>query len=107
MRLYLIRDGVNTGNAKVGLAQDVGKRLRQLQTGSPVRLYVQKSWIVPRHKAFAIERMVHARFGRWRLSGEWFDGFVVEDIIDYLDATLSTVGDVDNGYADQTRQLSG
>ena len=55
--------------AKIGTAQDVGKRLVSLQTSHHQRLKVL--WKTP--GAREMERMLHNHFSRKRLEGEWFD----------------------------------
>lgn len=65
--VYLIRQGV-TGPVKIGVAKDVVKRLRQLQTNQPVPLRI----IRVLEGDVAVERALHARFSALRLKGEWF-----------------------------------
>lgn len=72
MKLYLIRDGIKSGNVKIGLAKDAGRRVRQLQTGSTVRLYLQKTWDIPDESAHSVEAWLHRECRRYHVSGEWF-----------------------------------
>lgn len=55
---------------KVGVSQDVSKRLAELQTGSSVALEVLMS--IETSDPYSLEKELHARFAGKRLSGEWF-----------------------------------
>jgi hypothetical protein len=67
--VYVICSGGH--GVKVGIAEDVEKRCRELQTGSPHRLRVV-GCECPTGDARQIERRCHARLAAHRLSGEWF-----------------------------------
>lgn len=54
---------------KIGKADDVERRLPSLQTGSPHKLEVLKTFRCER----AMETALHRRFKPLRLHGEWFD----------------------------------
>ena len=60
--------GAYRGLIKIGVAKDVQARLRALQTGSAVRLYIMAT--TP--GSYALERHYHARFAEYREHGEWF-----------------------------------
>lgn len=69
--VYAIGDG--HGNVKLGVADDVGKRIRQLQTGNPSRLYlVAFLTLYRRCDADRIEREAHRANATERKAGEWF-----------------------------------
>ena len=57
------------GLVKIGVARDVQKRLRALQTGSGVALTLLAT--VP--GSYALERHYHDRFAAFRRHGEWFE----------------------------------
>jgi hypothetical protein len=58
---------------KIGLAKDVAKRLKALQTSSPARLKLIKSVQVESIKAAqGLEESLHKQFKEIRLAGEWF-----------------------------------
>ena len=59
---------------KIGVAEDVDERLKQLQTGCPHALFVLKS-IECKDKASAhrLEGRMHNRFSSDNLQGEWFE----------------------------------
>lgn len=67
MPVYLIRQGV-TGPVKIGVANDVVKRLRQLQTNQPIALRLIRVLEGDRDAEVAL----HRRFHSLRLNGEWF-----------------------------------
>ena len=65
----------NGGPAKLGIAQDVDKRLVDLQVGSPVQLYCWAAFeFKARHDARQAEVLLHRRLESRRLVGEWFKG---------------------------------
>jgi hypothetical protein len=60
--------GSPEGPIKIGFSRNVGQRLRELQTFSPVRLQVLAT--TPGDPA--VERRYHRMFAEHRLTGEWF-----------------------------------
>jgi len=69
---------------KIGRAKNLKKRLKSLQTSSPVRLKLLKSIQVKGEKeAHELERKLHQKFSDLRLGGEWFKA--QEDLLIYLD----------------------
>lgn len=70
---------------KVGIAVDVERRLKALQTGFPHRLRVYYHVEVGDRMARQVERECHVRLDAYRLNGEWFD-------IDPRDAFLVVQG---------------
>ena len=73
--LYVITaDGRPEYPVKIGITTDVEKRLRQLQTASPFKLYpVFISEKLTRSEAFAFESRMHREFEPRKMSGEWFN----------------------------------
>ena len=68
--IYVIKNPLNE-TVKIGVANDVDKRLKQLQTGAGIELeLIYKSVICS--NAFSIERDVHKHFEEYRTFGEWF-----------------------------------
>lgn len=67
MTVYFIRAG--DGPVKIGVADDVESRLRELQTGNHQPLHVIRS--VP--GARAEERWFHFKFQNQHIHREWFD----------------------------------
>ena len=80
--IYVIKNPLNE-TIKIGVAQDVDKRIKQLQTGAGIELeLIYKSMICS--NAFAIERDVHEYFKEYRTFGEWFK-VNPEIVIDFLE----------------------
>ncbi len=69
-KLFLIYER-DVGRVKIGLSDDPVKRLKQLQTGSPVQLelFAFRNY----QKAKVKEVDLHERFQHRRVSGEWFE----------------------------------
>lgn len=68
--VYVITDGC--GASKIGIAEDVKKRLADIQIGSSVKLRLAYSIAVPYLAASIIEYRMHKLLRDRRLSGEWF-----------------------------------
>lgn len=68
--VYVI--GGEHGRVKIGSSGDPYQRCRDLQTGSPFRLWIEHvtSTLGP---ALPVELEAHALLSRHRLNGEWFD----------------------------------
>jgi len=67
--VYFARAADGSGPIKIGSASDVERRLRELQTGSPVRLHLVG--VVARGGA-QLELGLHRRFADLRQHGEWY-----------------------------------
>ena len=68
--IYVIKNPLNE-TVKIGVAQDVEKRIKQLETRAGIQLeLIYKSMICS--NAFSIERDVHKHFEEYRTFGEWF-----------------------------------
>ncbi|WP_412104407.1 GIY-YIG nuclease family protein [Streptomyces europaeiscabiei] len=67
--LYAISSSEQLAPVKIGKSGDVLKRLRQLQTASPVPLQV---WWQRETTDPGLEGKLHRHFAAQRLSGEWF-----------------------------------
>lgn len=66
--IYVIGTDDGAGLVKIGWAGDVGRRLKALQAGSPVRLAVLAVADGPRRS----ETMLHHKCATARAHGEWF-----------------------------------
>jgi predicted GIY-YIG superfamily endonuclease len=96
MYLYFIRQKSNKPISetpiKIGITKNINRRLKELQTASPFKLEVIKSFDVSGDKkAKAIESTCHKilkRAGK-HLSGEWFKE--VKDITELYEKALSMV----------------
>jgi hypothetical protein len=69
--VYLVTDG---NYVKIGVADDVRKRLGGIQTGNPNKCYV--ICVIPckdSKSAFSVEKKLHHEYSLRRKCGEWFD----------------------------------
>ena len=67
--IYLLQ-AVGTDKFKIGRATDVARRIRELQTGSPIKIrYVYHAYV---HNANLCEMELHNKFSHQREIGEWF-----------------------------------
>ena len=66
--VYFVQSGPR-GPIKIGVAEDIKKRVATLQIGNPVPLVVMAT--VP--GGFELERELHARFLCGRIAFEWFE----------------------------------
>jgi predicted GIY-YIG superfamily endonuclease len=58
---------------KIGIAENVEKRIRQLQTGNPHKIYLIYSFLVKdRDEALRLESRFHEILRRFNKSGEWY-----------------------------------
>lgn len=72
-QVYIIEQA-ETGYIKIGISEDVQKRLAALQTANPHKLTLRYILTCPTTQdAQTIEHMLHQRYSDWRKSGEWFD----------------------------------
>lgn len=72
--LYVIAPVGASKPCKIGIAASPSDRLRQLQTGNPMRLeIVEQYWASSRDQASYWELLAHKLYGDRRLAGEWFD----------------------------------
>jgi len=74
--LYILQNG-NTNQYKIGITNNLNRRLQQLQTGCPFELKIVKIWTHYNRKIIEkYERVLHRYFTkcgcRIRENGEWF-----------------------------------
>lgn len=82
--VYIIRNGVN-GHYKIGIANNVERRLEELQVGNPVELFIVcKFFFKSRKVANKVEKSLHNRFKDHRVRGEWFSKKIQLSKIDHL-----------------------
>ena len=74
--VYVISDGFcpnTTRHIKIGMSFDYYKRYRQLSTANPNYLYLHRAYeFESQEMAYAIEKLLHIRLGKFRKKGEWF-----------------------------------
>jgi hypothetical protein len=74
--IYFIKDTVNL-TIKIGYSKKPAKRLSSLQTSSPYKLLLLGT--VPGTEADEVT--YHNQFASYRLSGEWFKGEIIEEVL--------------------------
>jgi hypothetical protein len=74
MYLYLIQQK-GSNYCKVGVSNNIKRRLENLQSGNPHKLYVVRYWKI---KDRAIETLVHNVLAEYHVRLEWFD---IPDVI--------------------------
>ena len=98
MYVYFIRAG-NNGPIKIGMADNVEKRMDSLQIGNHLKLQiVTKIKFGSRPEAFDRECQFHKMFSHKRIRGEWFEG-------DIRINALSELSEVDRAVLEDKFQL--
>ena len=102
--VYIIKAGMaKKSPIKIGVANSPERRLRQMQTGNHVELFLLYKIPMPsRAVAYRTENDLHRKLKDWRIRNEWFNGralklIKVKDIIANLEKY-----DVDKYYIDPT-----
>lgn len=67
--VYAVSSEADPKAIKIGVAQDIPKRLRSLQMGSASPIVLRWS----ARGGYPLERHLHETFDKRRISGEWFD----------------------------------
>ena len=80
--VYIIKNPL-TDHIKIGVAHDVQKRLKQLETGAGVNLEVAYRSLLCSN-AFKVEKAVHNQFDKNKIFGEWYNANV-SDVVDFLE----------------------
>lgn len=86
--LYII-SASEAGPVKLGFSQDPEKRLRQLQTASPLPLRLFHVEEVEPDRVKIAEKALHRIIGHKRVKGEWFDVSVEEAISEVMFARMT------------------
>lgn len=79
--IYFVRGVRLSDMVKIGQSISCKKRLAELQTGSPDKLYIEH--VVPIEDKIRLkeyEDKLHAWFDKWRLHYEWFQGIPDEEL---------------------------
>lgn len=63
---------------KIGVTNDIDKRVKTLQTGNPFPIVVE--FVEQKRQAYKIESYLHRMFEQYRVQGEWFKGITVRDV---------------------------
>lgn len=83
MYVYFIQIG-DSGDIKIGYTNNIKKRLKELQTGSPKKLKLLGYIDGGRTK----EQELHSQFKQYRVNGEWFR--LHQEIVDYINKNTKT-----------------
>ena len=75
-RVYFIRS--DSGPIKIGASVNPEVRLQDLQNSSPEKLCLMGHI----HGGFELERLIHEKFGAYRMHGEWFRP--EEDLLSFI-----------------------
>lgn len=67
MFVYFVQED-RTGNYKIGKADNVDKRVAQLQSGNSNKLIL----LLKVQGGYPLEKSLHKRFAKYRIRGEWF-----------------------------------
>lgn len=82
--VYLVIQS-GTGDLKIGVSSDPGKRLQTLQTGSSTHLTMEDILnYTDKKEAYAFEKLLHNTFTSIRKRGEWFDNILLNVLADCL-----------------------
>lgn len=90
--LYLLRHRNIPEYTKIGITNDIDKRIKSLQTASPTGLEVV--YTINTRFAEILERHLHTKYNRKQSNLEWFRLSPVEvlDIIHYVETLISEKG---------------
>lgn len=80
--LYIIKSKSGEKDVlKIGITNDLSKRLKSIQTGNPEIVEVVHSESIPSYiNIIEMENWLHCVFGEKRKTGEWFSDLSVKDI---------------------------
>ena len=102
--LYLI-SAIPDGPIKVGVSNDVKRRMASLQASFPFKLLLIKKWNIFGESLFKVESIAHYKLSEHRVQGEWFNCSsdvainLIEDII------KNTNGGKDVSFYDKEKPL--
>ncbi|WP_367140707.1 MULTISPECIES: GIY-YIG nuclease family protein [Streptomyces] len=85
--------------AKIGVSIDPARRLRQIQSMSPLRLEIL--WTCP--GSYLLEGRLHAHLRAYRSHGEWFDFQDLDPVKAVQDAVSKVRGDETSGHIEPAK----
>lgn len=66
---------------KIGITNDIDKRLKSIRTGNPEKVELMFLEELPKEiKVRDLENWLHSVFGFYRMEGEWFSGITVKEV---------------------------
>lgn len=86
---YVYVIGPKEGYQKIGISYNPNKRLKELQTGHPNKLFVHHKEEVLDDIKFIMERIIHKSLNHRRTHNEWFD-IPIEDAIKHIQFCMIT-----------------
>lgn len=97
-KVYLLR---SNENYKIGIAKDVNKRIKQLQTGNPYKIELIGSY--ESMHASKIETTLHNQYSHEREMGEWFTLSLREEInfineCERIENNIKILNDLGNNF---------
>lgn len=81
-KIYILSsfDGVKT-NIKIGITNNIEKRLKSIRTGNPNKVELEHIEEIPNHINIRdFENWLHSIFGNNRMEGEWFSNLTVKEV---------------------------
>lgn len=90
MKLYLIQQK-GSNYFKIGITNNVKRRLVNLQSGNPNKLYVVRYWDIPK-EARKIESLLHCMFAEHHVHLEWFQVGDVTILLEGINLVLELKG---------------
>ncbi len=83
--IYFIQCGHKRNPIKIGVAINVSRRLKELQTGNPYKLKILDIYeCKSRSHAYDLEARLHKTFKKKRMEGEWFNYKIYWRHLDFL-----------------------
>jgi hypothetical protein len=81
--MFIYAIGNTTDKQKIGISKHPEKRLTELQTGNPDKLYIHYSFPITEKTAYKFEATIHREINYKRINGEWFT-MTPEEVITFL-----------------------
>lgn len=91
--VYIITADQFDGIYKIGVTDNIKRRISDMQTGCPYKLYAER--VFPVDQPLFVERMLHAFFYKKRMAGEWFR--LSGEDIQYIENAVFDAVEVLNG----------
>lgn len=80
--IYIL--SIKTGSEKelkIGITNDLNKRLKSLQTGNSEKIHVEHTEEIDKNiNIRKMENWIHSTFDKYRKQGEWFKGIEVKKV---------------------------
>jgi len=70
---YIYVIGEHQKPYKIGITNNPERRLKNLQTGHPKKLYIHYTEMISDNQVRELEQIIHETIRHKRMHGEWFD----------------------------------